>query len=98
MKQEKYPYIRQIFVCTNMKEDDKPCCAAKDGEKIFRELRETAKARGLHPQIRVAQAKCLGQCSTGTNVMIYPEEIWYKEVALKDTQYFIDKYITPPAR
>ena len=94
MKQEQEPYLRQIFVCTNTKEDDKPSCGKCGGEQIFRELREIAKARGLHPKIRVAQAKCLGQCSTGTNIMIYPEEVWYKDVTLADVNALADKYIT----
>lgn len=93
MERTSEPYIRQIFVCTNLKEDNKPCCAGHKGEEIFRRLREIAKERALHPKIRVAQAKCLGQCATGTNVMIYPEEVWLKGVELDDVKAIAEEFI-----
>jgi (2Fe-2S) ferredoxin len=43
--------------------------------------------------IRVAQAKCLGQCATGVNMMIYPENIWLSGVKTNDVQSLADQYI-----
>ena len=71
MKAQNIPYLKQIFVCTNDRKGEKPSCGDQKGEEIFTELRRIAKERGLHPKIRVAQAKCLGQCSTGCNIMVY---------------------------
>ena len=71
MKSQNTPYQKQIFVCTNDKKGEKHSCGDHKGEAIFIELRRIAKERGLHPQIRIAQAKCLGQCSTGCNIMVY---------------------------
>ena len=72
MKSEPIPYPRQIFVCTN--EKDGPCCGKANGDAIFKELRRIARERGLHPHVRVGQAKCLGRCTVGANVMVYPEK------------------------
>jgi (2Fe-2S) ferredoxin len=93
MKSQPEPYQRQIFVCTNHKADGTPCCGDRDGELIFRKLREIAKERGLHPRLRVAQAKCLGQCARGVNVMIYPEETWCQDVTLNDVPGLADIYL-----
>ena len=84
MKLNQVPYQKQIFVCTNDRKGEKPSCGDHQGEAVFNELRKIAKERGLHPQIRVAQAKCLGQCSIGVNIMIYPDNIWISGVRLED--------------
>ena len=71
MKSEPVPYEKQIFVCVNDARGEKPSCADTHGEAIFKELRRIAKERGLHPNIRVAQARCLGKRGMGTNIMVY---------------------------
>jgi len=93
MKEEHVPYQKQIFVCTNNREGQSPSCGDHKGEEIFRRLREIAKQRGLHPQIRVAQAKCLGKCNMGTNIMAYPDGIWYSGVQLEDVDQLAEKFL-----
>ena len=82
MKKQKIPYDKCILVCVNDRRGEKPSCGDQKGEEVFRKLREIAKARGLHPRMRVTQAKCLGQCATGTTIMIYPDKVWYSGVTL----------------
>ena len=93
MKTEKTPYEKQIFVCTNNKEGKEPSCGDQRGEEIFKELRRIAKERGLHPQIRVAQAKCLGKCAMGCNIMVYPDNVWYSGVTLQDVIPLAETYL-----
>lgn len=93
MKQQKTPYEKQIFVCTNNKAGTEPSCGDHKGEEVFRELRRIAKEKGLHPRIRVAQAKCLGQCNLGVNVMVYPENDWYSSVTMDDVDEIVRKHI-----
>ncbi|MDP2654641.1 MAG: (2Fe-2S) ferredoxin domain-containing protein [Candidatus Omnitrophota bacterium] len=95
MKSEKNPYEKQIFVCTNDRKGEKPSCGDQQGEAIFTELRRIAKERGLHPRIRVAQAKCLGYCSQGCNVMAYPDNVWHSGVTLADVPALAEKYLSP---
>lgn len=93
MKSQETPYKRQIFVCVHHANGEKASCGDHQGEEVFRLLRETAKSRKLHPSIRVAQAKCLGQCNTGVNIMIYPENIWLSAVRTDDISSIADQYI-----
>ena len=95
MKTERVPYEKQVFVCTNDRGGESPSCGDHRGELVFQKLRQMAKDRGLHPRIRVAQAKCLGQCSQGVNIMIYPDAIWYSNVSLEDVGMLADQYLTP---
>jgi len=94
MKEQKVPYSKQIFVCTNNQKGEKPSCGDHQGEAIFTELRRIAKEKGIHPKIRVAQAKCLGQCNIGTNIMIYPGDIWYSHVCMEDIPAIVEKYFS----
>ena len=87
------PYKRQIFVCTNNANGEKASCGDHKGEEVFRQLREIAKTRKLHPMIRVAQAKCLGQCAKGVNIMVYPENIWHSAVRTENVAQIADTYI-----
>lgn len=93
MRADKVPYEKQIFVCTNDRQKESPSCGDQEGEVIFKELRRIAKERGLHPRIRVAQAKCLGQCAKGANIMIYPDEVWYSGVTIDHINEIADKYL-----
>lgn len=93
MKNEKIPYEKQIFVCTNDRQGESASCGDQQGEAIFKELRRIAKEKGLHPRIRVAQAKCLGQCAKGCNIMVFPDNTWYNGVAIGDVPALAEKYL-----
>ena len=93
MEQGKIPYEKQIFVCTNDLKGEKPSCGDQQGEAVFKELRRIARERGLHPRIRVAQAKCLGKCGMGVNVMVYPDGDWYHHVSLDNCHKLAEKYL-----
>ena len=93
METAQTPYIRQIFVCTNNADGEKASCGDHQGEEVFKQLREIAKTKKLHPMIRVAQAKCLGQCAKGVNIMVYPENTWHSGVRVEDVSQIADQYI-----
>lgn len=88
---QKIPYTRCIFVCVNDREAEKPSCGDQQGETVFHQLRALAKGRGLHPRIRVTQAKCLGQCALGVTVMIYPEQVWYSGVTSDNVNEIVEE-------
>ncbi len=94
MQSQNIPYQKQIFVCTNDRKGERPSCTDQKGDAIFAELRRAAKERGLHPRIRVAQAKCLGQCSVGCNIMVYPDNVWHNGVMLADVPALAEKYLS----
>lgn len=95
MDTQKTPYDKQIFVCTNDRQGESASCGDQQGEAIFKELRRIAKERGVHPRIRVAQAKCLGYCGKGCNIMVYPDNVWYSGVGQNDISSLAEKYLTP---
>jgi len=94
MKSQEIPYEKNIFVCTNDRQGEKPSCGDHQGTAVFKELRRIAKDRNLHPRFRVAQAKCLGKCNQGVNIMIYPDNLWYSGITLDDLEAFAEKHLS----
>lgn len=94
MQDQEIPFEKQIFVCTNDTPGQNGCCAARGGMELFKELRKIAKERRLHPRIRVAQARCLGKCAAGANVMIFPDNIWFSAVTPEDVTQISDEHLS----
>lgn len=93
IEEKNIPYERCVLVCVNNHHGEKPSCGDHKGEEVFHKLRGIAKERGLHPRIRVTQAKCLGQCATGTTVMVYPEKTWYSGVTPENVADIVEKVL-----
>jgi len=74
-----------IFVCTNKREGDMPCCSAVDGEALFLGLKQEVMKRGLVHDVWVTKTGCQGLCNTvGATVVIYPQGIWLAKVTMED--------------
>jgi (2Fe-2S) ferredoxin len=74
---------RHVFVCTNERPEGHPrgCCHAKGAEVILKSLKEKAAAAGLQNQIRVQKSGCLDVCEAGPALVVYPEGVWYGQLA-----------------
>ena len=82
---EKIPYKCHIMVCVNERDGERQSCADGKGKEIRKVLKGKVKAKGWPKEdVRVSQTLCLGLCSTGPNVMIYPQNILYSGVTLED--------------
>ena len=60
-------------------------------DEIFRELKDWTKANGLAGSVWVTRTGCLGFCNTiGATIVIYPDELWFKEVKKEELQKIKD--------
>ena len=83
--------LKHILVCTNEREQEKECCSHVQGYEIFRELKDWVKLNGLSSKIWITRTGCLGFCNnTGATIVIYPEQLWFKEVRKEETQKIKD--------
>ena len=94
MNEEKVPYKRMIFVCTNASHDgDRPVCAEGRSEEVLKALKEEVKKRGLKGKIRVLTSGCQDLCEKGPNIMVFPEGTLHSAVTPGDVPALIDRYL-----
>ncbi|MFI4962791.1 MAG: (2Fe-2S) ferredoxin domain-containing protein, partial [Legionellales bacterium] len=72
-------YTKHVLICTNQKIAGKQCCANSGGEAFFDHMKSKLLELELHgpSKIRVSKSGCLGRCSSGPCIVIYPEGVWY---------------------
>ncbi len=88
MKISKPSFAKYIFVCEN-KKDVGECCGAKGSEALREALKIRVKQMGLSERIRVSRAGCLDACEEGPNVLLMPDNIWFKRVKGEDIEEII---------
>lgn len=74
------PYIAHVFVCTNDRGGVRTSCADNDSATVKALLKEAVNARGWKGRVRISTSGCMGLCTQGPNVMIYPQKIWLAAV------------------
>ena len=93
-------YTKHIFICTNQKSDGKQCCANSGGVSYFDHMKMKLVELGLHGpgQIRVSRSGCLGRCSLGPSLVIYPEGTWYTYSTFADLDEIITTHLIEGVR
>jgi len=52
-------------------------------------LKEAVNEKGGKGKVRVSQSGCMGLCAKGSNVMIYPQKIWFAGVFPDDVEEIV---------
>lgn len=81
-----------IFVCGSARlvGENKGFCLQKGATDIIRNFAEEIQDRDLDGEIMVTSTGCLGLCSMGPVVMLYPQQIWYGKVTEDDVEEIMD--------
>jgi (2Fe-2S) ferredoxin len=93
-------YRKHVFICTNQKAPGKTCCANTGGALFFKYFKKALKAHGINGpgEVRVSQSGCLGRCSLGPCLVIYPEGVWYTYTSVDDLDEIITQHLLPASR
>ncbi len=88
-------YRKHVFICTNQKVPGKTCCANTGGVSYFDYFNRALKQHGINGpgEVRVSQSGCLGRCSLGPCLVIYPEGVWYTYTSFEDLDDIIEKHL-----
>lgn len=88
-------YKRHAFFCTNRRDDGSQCCAQCGAAELRRYAKQRIKALGLKGPggVRVSSAGCLGRCSEGPVIVVYPEGVWYTYVDQEDVDEIIQSHL-----
>ena len=88
-------FKKHVFFCTNLKTNGRKCCQQADACDMSQFAKAELKERDLFGpgKIRISQSGCLGRCSDGPCLVIYPEGVWYTYASKDDVLEIIDKYL-----
>ena len=86
-------YQQHLFFCTNQKKLGKKCCQEADADALLQYTQQRLKQLNLHGagQLRVNKSGCLGRCSQGPCLLIYPQGIWYTYETTDDIDEIIEQ-------
>lgn len=87
---------RHVFVCINQRQPGHPmgCCQSKGSIDIIQALGEAVNTSDLAQDTAVAGATCLGPCTLGPTVVVYPEGVWYSGVKKEDVPEIVEEHLT----
>ncbi|TIX51626.1 (2Fe-2S) ferredoxin domain-containing protein [Alteraurantiacibacter aquimixticola] len=85
-------YKRHIFACSTQRPPMHPkgSCGANGALPLWEHLGNRIEALGLGAEVGFTASGCLGFCTTGPLLVIYPEGVWYRPKTTED----IDRIIT----
>jgi len=86
------PFRYHVYVCTQEKPDDAPCCAARGGQGVLDALRAELGKAGLGDEVQVTTSGSLGMCERGPNMVVYPDGVWYSGVQVGDLPEIIREH------
>jgi (2Fe-2S) ferredoxin len=78
------PYVCHVFVCTNDRGGKRKACADNNSPAVKAKLKEIVYGKGWKGKVRISTSGCMGLCAQGSNVMLYPQRIWFSEVLPED--------------
>lgn len=87
MEVTKPAFQKYLFVCENHRPEGD--CCSEAGTKIRETLKSTVKARGLAGKVRVSRSGCLDVCNQGPNVLLMPDNVWFKRVQEGDIEAIV---------
>ena len=90
------PYDKVFYVCVNERPPGEDSCAPRGSVDIARELKARIKSMGLSYKVRVSRALCLGLCSMGPNLAVFPDNAWYHGVRMQDLDDILRKHLAVP--
>ena len=88
-------YKKHVFFCTNEKTNGRKCCQMAGATDMWQYARTRIKELGLSGEggIRVNRSGCLGRCSLGPTIVIYPDGIWYTYEDERDIDEIIQEHL-----
>ncbi len=93
MEVSKPDFEKYLFVCVNERSEGErvSCGGTFCGKELSENLKERVRLAGQANRIRVSKSKCLDVCEDGPNVLLYPDNLWFKHVGLSDIPAILEK-------
>ena len=88
-------YKYHMFFCTNQRDEGAACCADHNARAMRDYAKAKSKQLGLAGPdgVRVNLAGCLGRCTEGPVIVIYPQEVWYTYIDEEDIDEIMQEHL-----
>jgi len=86
---------KHVFICTQSRPPGHPrsSCADQGCNAVYEEFLWQLQNRNLFNQVQVTATGCMGPCSEGPNVLVYPEGVMYGKVSKDDVSVIYDEHL-----
>jgi len=86
---------RHVFICTQTKPPHipQPSCGPSGGGDLAKSFYTELDDRGLLGRFALTMTGCMGACSVGPAVLVYPEGVMYGGVAEKDIPEIVQQHL-----
>lgn len=83
-----------VFVCGQTRPEGHPrgSCGVRGSNNLFRDLSRLVFAKKLQGKVSIVQSTCLGPCSTGANVLVFPGAHLYANLSADDVEKIVDQH------
>jgi (2Fe-2S) ferredoxin len=87
--------IKHVFVCTQMRPPGHPrgSCGSNGSAALFQEFQQQFEKRGMWGKYAVTGSGCIGPCSLGASVLVYPEGVMYGVKSKEDVTAIIEEHL-----
>ncbi len=88
-------FENHVFVCCNQRAEGEISCNSAGASDLLAYMKDRVKALGLagEGRVRVNKAGCLGRCTEGPVIVVYPQETWYTFVDREDIDEIVDEHL-----
>ncbi|MES9990906.1 MAG: (2Fe-2S) ferredoxin domain-containing protein [Candidatus Thiodiazotropha sp.] len=87
--------LKHVFVCVQNRPPGhpRPSCSQKQCAEVAEEFFTHLQQRQLFDKVQVTTTSCLGPCSEGPSVLVYPEGVMYGGVSKDDVAAIFDEHL-----
>lgn len=88
-------YKRHIFACGTQRPPMHPrgSCGNSGAQPLWERLGKKIEALGLGGEVGFTVSGCLGFCSAGPLMVVYPEGVWYRPKTEADIDQIIESHL-----
>ncbi|MBT3038178.1 MAG: (2Fe-2S) ferredoxin domain-containing protein [Candidatus Thiodiazotropha sp. (ex Codakia orbicularis)] len=86
---------KHVFVCTQSRPlgHPRPSCGQKNCTEVAGEFFWHLQEKQLFEKVQITTTGCLGPCSEGPSVLVYPEGVMYGGVQKEDVVTIFDEHL-----
>lgn len=81
------PLKKHVLICGNTD------CIDHGSLELIEALRQSARRHRCRQQIKITRTSCLGRCSSGPTVVVYPDAVWYRQLQVEHADEFFREHL-----